>query len=360
MVAMTVVLVVGAIAALGAVVVGATWRRSADERQSVRDYHQTLETLRHLSDRNLGNGVREAPGQAPSGPQRQPGPARRDHEPAQGRSQGGSTTTGGAEPTSDPLAPVGPPTDSASGVQASSRSGTLVGRSGPVRSGNAAYIAARTRDAGTDKTMLFDDDIAEPSPIAPSTTVSVLASGRALYRQRRPAHSGSPLQPRRRSLLTVVVVVVLAAVVAVALVLAPSKPSHRHGATSTHTTSAHSSSRSTGSSSSSQKHKSPTTASQTLQPTTSSATSAAYLAPASAYTVGLSTSGPCWVLATAASTGKVLWTGTMQAGESRQIPATGSLLVRLGADDVTMSLNGEPVTLPAGHQSPFDVTFQSA
>jgi hypothetical protein len=59
-------------------------------------------------------------------------------------------------------------------------------------------------------------------------------------------------------------------------------------------------------------------------------------------------------------TGKVLWTGTMEAGESQQIPATGSLLVRLGANDVTVSLNGEPVTLPAGHQSPFDLTFQSA
>jgi hypothetical protein len=50
----------------------------------------------------------------------------------------------------------------------------------------------------------------------------------------------------------------------------------------------------------------------------------------------------------------------MEAGESRQIPATGSLSVRLGADDVVVSLNGESVTLPAGHQSPFDVTFQSA
>jgi hypothetical protein len=50
----------------------------------------------------------------------------------------------------------------------------------------------------------------------------------------------------------------------------------------------------------------------------------------------------------------------MGAGESQQIPATGSLLVRLGANDVVVSLDGEPVTLPAGHQSPFDVTFQSA
>ncbi|MGD0254692.1 MAG: DUF4115 domain-containing protein [Acidimicrobiales bacterium] len=354
---MTVVLVVGAIAALGAVVVGATWRRSSDERQSVRDYHQTLETLRHLSDRNLGNGVRETPGQAPSGSQRQPGPSRRDHEPV----QGGSRTTGGPARAGDPQVTVGTPTDSGFGTQTPSRSETLVGRSGPARNGNAAHIAARTRDVGVDKTMLLGDDDAEPSPIAPSATVSVLASGRALYRQRRPAHSGSPLQPRRRSLLTALIVVVLVAVVAVALVLAPSSSSHRRGgANSTHTTSAHSSTPSTRSGSSSHKHKTPTPASQTLQPTTSSVTAAAYSVPASAYTVGLSTSGPCWVLATAMATGKVLWTGTMEAGESQQIPATGSLLVRLGANDVTVSLNGEPVTLPAGHQSPFDLTFQSA
>jgi hypothetical protein len=56
----------------------------------------------------------------------------------------------------------------------------------------------------------------------------------------------------------------------------------------------------------------------------------------------------------------VLWTGTIEAGESQQISATGSLLVRLGADDVVVSLDGKPVTLPAAHQSPFDVTFQSA
>ena len=51
---MTVVLVVGAIAVVVAIVVGATWHRSADERQSVKNYQHTLETLRLVSDRNAG------------------------------------------------------------------------------------------------------------------------------------------------------------------------------------------------------------------------------------------------------------------------------------------------------------------
>ena len=46
---MTVVLVVGAIAVVAAIVVGATWHRSADEGQSVRNYQHTLETLRLIN-----------------------------------------------------------------------------------------------------------------------------------------------------------------------------------------------------------------------------------------------------------------------------------------------------------------------
>jgi hypothetical protein len=353
---MTVVLVVGAIAVVGAVVVGATWRRSADERQSVRDYHQTLETLRHLSNRNAGEALRQTPGQAPRGPRRQPDPSRRDRE----STGGGSPTTGGPAPAGDPRTPADTALDGGAGAPAISRSGTLVGRSGSPRNGSAADVVASARDGGGRKTMAFGDDAAGSSPIAASATVSELASGRALYRQRRPAHSGSPLQPRRRSLLTATTVVVLAAVVAVAIALAPSRSSHRPAASSSRTTSAHSSGPSTKSGSSSHARKTPTPAPQTLQPVTSSADAAAYTAPAGAYSVELAASGPCWILATEITTGKVLWTGTLGAGDIRQIPATGGLSVRIGADNVTVALNGKPVTLPAGHQSPFNLTFQSA
>ena len=60
------------------------------------------------------------------------------------------------------------------------------------------------------------------------------------------------------------------------------------------------------------------------------------------------------------STGHVVWTGTLQTGQTQAIPATGSLVVRLGAaNDVTVTLNGEPVVLPTGFQSPFDMSFQA-
>ncbi len=72
----------------------------------------------------------------------------------------------------------------------------------------------------------------------------------------------------------------------------------------------------------------------------------------------LRATGLCWVDATAASTGNVVWTGTLQTGQSQSIPATGSLIVRLGAaNDVTVTMNGEPVVLPSGFQSPFNMSF---
>lgn len=169
------------------------------------------------------------------------------------------------------------------------------------------------------------------------------------------------------------VVVVLVAVVAVAVALAPSS-SPRSGSSS-HTSSGHSavssshttvssghtsSQAATRSGSSSHHHTSQTTAPATIQADTSSATSVSYTAPASAYTIDLTASGPCWVYATDTATGKVLWTGTLQVGGSQAIPATGNITVRLGAAfDVTISLDSKPVILPAGHGSPYDVIFKT-
>jgi len=77
--------------------------------------------------------------------------------------------------------------------------------------------------------------------------------------------------------------------------------------------------------------------------------------------VELTASGPCWVLASDPQTGAVVWQGTLEAGQTQQISAAGELFLRLGAAyAVTVYLNGEAVQLPAGHSSPFDVTFQSA
>ncbi len=62
---MIAVLVVGAIAVVGAVVARVTWRRPGDERHSIQSHQQTLETLRSMADRRTG-GLRDAaPGPGP-------------------------------------------------------------------------------------------------------------------------------------------------------------------------------------------------------------------------------------------------------------------------------------------------------
>ncbi|HXQ60733.1 MAG TPA: DUF4115 domain-containing protein [Acidimicrobiales bacterium] len=146
-------------------------------------------------------------------------------------------------------------------------------------------------------------------------------------------------------------VVVLAAVVAVAVVLAPSHPSRtaQHRSTTRPKTSARTT----------HPHTTVTVPPQ-VQPTTSTADTAAYSAPSNAYTVDLQATGPCWVEATETATGNVVWTGTLASGQNRSIPATGSLVLRLGAaNDVSVTLNGEQVLLPVGFHSPFDMSFGS-
>jgi len=165
----------------------------------------------------------------------------------------------------------------------------------------------------------------------------------------------------------VAVVVLLAGGVAAAVVFAPSKTKPRAGTSTDHSSSptnppVHSSSGSGGvKSGSSKRHSITTSAPPTLEPTTFNTTAATYAAPGSTYTLDVAASGPCWILATESTTGQVLWTGTMQAGESRSIPGSGSVFVRLGAAfSVVLTLNGVPVSLPVGHGSPFNVTFQPA
>jgi hypothetical protein len=307
---MTVVLVVGAIAVVAAIVVGATWHRSADEGQSVRNYQHTLETLRLVSNRNAGRHL---------------------HVTA---SSEGAASRDLAE------------------------SEALIGRSGAPQAGNAVSVGA-AREAGGRKTLVFRDDPGRSLPGTPAKTVSELASGGPLYRQRRPAHAGIALRPRRRGLLTAFAVVVVFAAAVSAVVVGTSGSPRGPGVSSGRSASSHRSTPSTGARSSSAAHGS-SGAHPTIQPTDSSTTAASYPAPTGAYTVGLSASGPCWVLATDVATGQVVWTGTLQADGQQQIQATGSLHVRLGAAfDVAVVLDGSPVVLPPGHVSPFDLTFEA-
>ena len=102
----------------------------------------------------------------------------------------------------------------------------------------------------------------------------------------------------------------------------------------------------------------PPSAAGSLPPTAAPAHSASYAAPTSPYTVSISASGQCWVLAQEVGSGQVLWTGTLQAGNLRTFSGFGAVQLRLGAaSDVTVSLNGTDLALPAGFQSPFDVNL---
>jgi hypothetical protein len=105
----------------------------------------------------------------------------------------------------------------------------------------------------------------------------------------------------------------------------------------------------------------PTTTATTVpevRPTTSTSGSAAYPAPSGSYTVALRATGLCWVEATDSSTGAIVWTGTLLTGQTRSIPATENLTLRLGAaDNVLVTLNGQSIVMPTGFASPFDMRF---
>jgi hypothetical protein len=97
------------------------------------------------------------------------------------------------------------------------------------------------------------------------------------------------------------------------------------------------------------------------QPTTASAHTASYVVGPSNYSLNVAaTTGQCWVDVTS-TTGAVLFTTTLQAGQSHAIAATGPVTVIAGAPaDFTATINGSPVTLPPGNQAPFTLHFAPA
>ncbi len=95
-----------------------------------------------------------------------------------------------------------------------------------------------------------------------------------------------------------------------------------------------------------------------LTPSSSSTYAATYSVPRGSFTVALDASAPCWVYATDAAKGTVVWTATMSAGQQHAIEANSALVVRLGSSNVTVDLNGKPVQFPPGFRVPFNLTFQ--
>lgn len=325
MVGMDAVLVVAAIAVAGAVVARVTWRRPGDERHSIQSHQQTLETLRAMADRRP-NGLTD-----------------RSRRPDPDQSAGAQAGAPGSR--------TSPAQSRAPGPARAGQTRSGAGRSGAVR---APTSPPSNGEAPPD--LVFGDDVASTTTPRPpeSARSSMLVLPRGLPRAgRRHRRNWQPRRGAGTRIVSVVgAVVILGAVVGVALVLAPSHhvrpPSHQSALkkpkTSAHGTKSHPT----------------TTVPPEVEPTASTAITAAYGAPSTNYTVGIQATGLCWVEATQASTGKVVWTGTLTSGQSHSIPASGNLVLRLGAaNDVSVTMNGEPVVLPPGFHSPFDLSFNS-
>ena len=318
---MTAVVVVAAIAVVGAVVARVTWRRPGDERHSIQTHQQTLDTLRSMADRRT--------------------PVQRDGNPAPPSDRAASSPA---------RLPRGRP-----GAAHAGQGPPEPARSGQARSGSVRAPSSSSTSGGNGRhDMVFVDDATSPPESRSGEVSRTPLTLPGLPRSTRGGHRRSPgLQgPRTRLLPVVGAVAVLVLVVGLAVALAPShhvNTGARHAGKRPKTTTRTTDPRTT------------VTTPPQVQPTISTSTSAAYAAPSTGYTVGLRATGLCWVEATAASTGDVVWTGTLETGQTRSIPATGSLILRLGAaDDVSVALNGEQVDFPPGFQSPFDLTFQSA
>jgi hypothetical protein len=159
--------------------------------------------------------------------------------------------------------------------------------------------------------------------------------------------------PSILGILLVVVVIAVAVAVALGAGSHPNKaspPVHSQTTAPVH----NQSSTTTASSTSS------TTAPAVVQPEAATATTqaASYPAPTASYAVTLTSSGACWVYAKLASTGAVVWTGTLETGQAQTMNVTGQLVVELGhANTLSATLNGVPVEYPTQYQAVFTMTF---
>jgi preprotein translocase subunit SecG len=118
----------------------------------------------------------------------------------------------------------------------------------------------------------------------------------------------------------------------------------------------------------SQRHHETTTTTSTTAPPSVSAPSAAtshtasYTVSDASYSLNIAaTTGECWVDVTNTTTGAVLFTTTLQSGQSHTIAASGPVTVIAGAPgEFAATVDGAAVTLPTGNQAPFTLHFLPA
>jgi hypothetical protein len=358
---------IGAIALIGAFVAGATWRRGMDERQSVKEYHSTLETLRHVSDRvepqtKAAKARRRvsaaANGSASTAAAASPSPP--------GRRAAARKTKAGATVAPDKVVAglvrnqhVAGSTDHVTVPDAAHEPGAPArrhrdrGGAGAVATTGASTGAAlgaaegngeSTPDPGP-PTLVFDDG-APAASFTPDPD-----SRRAIERMGHGRAGGG----RRRGAVVAATVAVVAVIgIGVGIALAATNARSTPTPTATATPATHP----TTKPSSASQRGTTTSVPATVLASSATAYTATYAAPPGAFTVVLDASGTCWVMATDLTSGRVLWTGTMAAGQSQSLAANGPVRVELGAaSDMSMTLQGKPVVLPSSFQSPFTATF---
>lgn len=322
---------IGVIALVGAVIAGVTWRRGVDERQSVKQYQSALDTLRHVSDR-----IEETRTRAPARSARV------------ARAKGGS-------PAGAAVARV-PKTTRAKTRERTARAALDIDDADDTDAAATAAVAdvpataPRADDAAGEgdrrearAPLVFDDD-APPIPSARGADADDPAARRAIARMGGGTRHPGPGRPARAVLVAAVVLVMVVVLAAVGIALRSSPAPHR-SAPARHATTP----------------SSPPTAPAEVEPVATTASTATYSTSSNAFTVVLTASGDCWVMAVDA-TGKVVWTGTMAGGEVQTLTTTsGMLKVNLGAaSDVTMTMQSRPVVLPTPFHSPFVATFTSS
>jgi cytoskeletal protein RodZ len=360
------------------VAAGALRRRVGNERSSVREYQHTIDTLRHLSDRRTAaeSSVRPAASARTSRP---------SNEATSESAAGAAKLNRAANGTG---AGTAASTRSGNGSRRGTRSRRTTLLASTAGEGRAPVLADRSGPPTVSMRVDAPEEIEHDEPPAPTgrhgepgngaapdgpgpaqritaaDAVRELAAARNLHgpRPARPSMPSTQRPDRRPIVWTVVAVIVIGAVTGVALATGPSRSAKPSAASTHQTTPAVHSSVPPTTRSASHKHSSSSASSSKgasggLDPVTSSSTAATYQAPSTPYNLTLAATGPCWVEATNSS-GQVLWTGTMHAGDSQSVPGTSQMLVRLGnALNVTLAVSGRPVHLPPGYSPTIDLTF---
>jgi hypothetical protein len=318
MVWMWIVVAVVVVIAIVAFVATFIRRPRGDDLNSVRNYHSALGTLEHLSERTSQQSV---------------------------------NITGPAEAPSD--SHVRPRFYSRSGAEGDLRPPVLPGTTTSV-----PPVPVRGTDEFPDpETPLVFDDArprdryrGRPSRDAPLSRTD---------RVQRHALDSMNHRPRRWASVSIVIVAVVLFGVLAYVGSRRSPPSnHTHSAGATSSTAA-----AVSHSGSATRPKGKTKSTTTTAPTqvvalSSTSSTAVYPVSSAAYRLTVSTTGPCWVSATTATTGSTLWAGTLQAGATQDIQASGIVRVQLGTTAASLALDGVPVVLPTPLRSPFEATFE--